>query len=171
MSTASTEDSPGKSGSVMAFLISIAIVSGMAVIAGWLLSGSIKGSADTAKQQVEEKNAKAESHGQNVDEQKTGHSKQTVVRLDPIIVGLGAKKEVWIRIEVAIVAMNEAHLDEPVMKVRIENDIAAYLQNVTLKQISGPSGYLHLKEDLLDRARLTTEGKVIELMILTLVTE
>ena len=53
----------------------------------------------------------------------------------------------------------------------IAEDIVAYLRTVPLAQIEGPSGFLHLREDLNDRARIRSGGKVRELVIQALVLE
>ena len=42
----------------------------------------------------------------------------------------------------------------------IAEDIVAYLRTVPLAQLEGPSGFLHLREDLNDRARIRSGGKV-----------
>ena len=53
----------------------------------------------------------------------------------------------------------------------ISEDILAYLRTVTLSQIEGPSGMQHLREDLVERARIRSEGRVKELVIQTLVVQ
>ena len=53
----------------------------------------------------------------------------------------------------------------------IGEDIVAYLRTVSLAQIEGPSGFLHLREDLNDRARIRTGGKIRELVVQALVLE
>ncbi len=53
----------------------------------------------------------------------------------------------------------------------ITEDIVAYLRTVSLAQIEGASGFQHLREDLNDRARVRSGGKVRELIIHTLIVE
>jgi flagellar FliL protein len=47
----------------------------------------------------------------------------------------------------------------------------AYLRTVPLAQIEGPSGFLHLREDLNERARIRSGGKVKELVVQSLMLE
>ena len=45
------------------------------------------------------------------------------------------------------------------------------MRTVPLAQLEGPSGFLHLREDLNDRARIRSGGKVRELVVHALVLE
>jgi flagellar FliL protein len=42
---------------------------------------------------------------------------------------------------------------------------------LSIDQIEGPSGFQHLREDLNDRVRVRSEGKVLELIIQSLILE
>ncbi len=53
----------------------------------------------------------------------------------------------------------------------ITEDIIAYLRTVPMSDLEGPSGFLHLREDLNDRVRIRSGGKVREVVIQTLVLE
>jgi flagellar FliL protein len=57
------------------------------------------------------------------------------------------------------------------MAAAIAEDVVAYLRTVPITQLEGPSGLLHLREDLNDRARIRSGGKVKELVIQSLVLE
>ena len=65
----------------------------------------------------------------------------------------------------------DATIGANAMAAAISEDIVAYLRTVPLVQIEGPSGFLHLREDLNDRARIRSGGKVRELVIQGLVLE
>ncbi len=95
----------------------------------------------------------------------------TLVALPPIVTNLGAPKDVWIRLEAAAVFKSVPDMNTDVVVAMIGEDILAYLRTVSLYQIEGASGFLHLREDLLDRAMIRTKGKVSDLVITSLVLE
>ena len=53
----------------------------------------------------------------------------------------------------------------------LDKDTVAYLRTLSLPLIEGASGLLHLREDLNDRARIRSGGKVRDLIIHTLIVE
>lgn len=53
----------------------------------------------------------------------------------------------------------------------IAEDFIAFLRTVSLSQVQGASGFQHLREDLNDRARIRSGGKVHDLVIHTLIFE
>ena len=69
------------------------------------------------------------------------------------------------RKERALQEANRALLGE------IAEDIIGYLRTVPMSDLEGPSGFLHLREDLNDRARIRSGGKIRELIIQALVLE
>lgn len=91
--------------------------------------------------------------------------------LPPVVTNLGNPSDVWIRIEASIVFDDEALQTDEVLAAKITEDILAYLRTVSLSQIEGPSGMQHLREDLADRARVRSDGRVAELVIQTLVVQ
>ena len=95
----------------------------------------------------------------------------TLVALPSIVTNLGAPKNVWIRLEAAAVFKTVPEMNTDVVAAMIGEDILAYLRTVSLYQIEGASGFLHLREDLLDRAMIRTKGKVSDLVITSLVVE
>ena len=54
---------------------------------------------------------------------------------------------------------------------QIAEDIIAFLRTVTLVQIQGASGFQHLREDLNDRVRVRSGGKVRDLVIQSMIIE
>lgn len=172
------EEIPDKKQSVMTFVIALVLVTVFAVGAGWFVATNllqpqnVAGAAAKEDQNklkaAETKNADKGDPKKHAKDQSDG---KAVTVLKPIVVELGRSKNTWIRVEMAVVADRSANLEDPLAKGRIANDIMAFLRNITIRQISGPSGYLHLKEDLLDRAKLSSEGKVDEVIITTLVVE
>ena len=91
--------------------------------------------------------------------------------LPPIVTNLASPKGTWIRIEASVVVGADAAAGANALVAAIAEDIVAYLRTVPLAQIEGPSGFLHLREDLNDRARIRTGGKIRELVVQALVLE
>lgn len=91
--------------------------------------------------------------------------------LAPIVTNLAAPADTWIRIEGSLVFEDESDTSDEVLSARIAEDILAFLQTVSLQQIETPSGMQHLREDLAERARIRSEGRVRELVVHTLVVQ
>ncbi len=89
--------------------------------------------------------------------------------LAPIVTNLAEPHDTWIRLEASIVFDDEAIATDDVLAGRITDDFLAYLRTVALSQVDGPSGMQHLREDLTDRARIRSDGRVREVVIQTLV--
>ena len=160
---------PQKTGSAAALAISFAILTVLALGAGWLLDIFVLEAANPPPAVAHDKAGKT---GADTAIAETGAKpKKITIGLAPIIVDLRSEEEIWMRIELILVADPESQLQEAVTKSQITADITALLRTLTPDQISGPSGFLHLKEDLLDRARLSSDGKVDDVLIVTLVVE
>ena len=65
----------------------------------------------------------------------------------------------------------ESGKESEAMIAEVTEDIVAFLRTVPLEQLEGPSGFQHLREDLNDRARVRSEGRVNELIVQGLVIE
>jgi flagellar FliL protein len=91
-----------------------------------------------------------------------------LVPLEPMTTNLAAPTTVWIRTEMSLLV--ESPLP-PELVETIHQDLFAYLRTLKLHQIEGASGYQHLKEDLEERARLRSDGKVKQILIRTLLLE
>lgn len=91
-----------------------------------------------------------------------------LVPLEPVTTNLAAPRDIWVRMELAIVFS----APPPPQLVRtIHEDILAYMRTVTLQQVQGASGFRHLKTDLEERARIRSDGLATQLMIRTLLFE
>ena len=91
-----------------------------------------------------------------------------LVPLEPVTTNLAAPRDIWVRMELAIVFT----APPPPQLVRtIHEDILAYMRTVTLQQVQGASGFRHLKTDLEERARIRSDGLATQLMIRTLLFE
>jgi flagellar FliL protein len=57
------------------------------------------------------------------------------------------------------------------MAGEIRQDVLAYLRTLSLAQIQGPSGLLHLREDLNERVKLRSKGVIQELVLESLIVQ
>ncbi|MFG1208682.1 flagellar basal body-associated FliL family protein [Xanthobacter flavus] len=91
--------------------------------------------------------------------------------LKPVVVNLAAPSSTFIRVEAAIVFKNGALVNPDVTAAELREDIMAYMRTLALSQLEGPSALQHLREDLNERARARSDGKVDELILSTLVVQ
>jgi flagellar protein FliL len=91
--------------------------------------------------------------------------------LAPITTNLASPANTWIRLETAALIKEDLGENGSVLMAQLAEDVVAYLRTVPLDQIEGPSGFQNLREDLNDRVRIRSEGKVTELIIQALVVE
>lgn len=95
-----------------------------------------------------------------------------VVRLAPILVNVANPADAWVRVEAsALFDSKENDDDVKLIVTKLTEDFVAYLKTVALSQIEGPSGFQHLREDLDDRARIRSDGKIKELVVESFVIE
>ncbi|MEH0076465.1 flagellar basal body-associated FliL family protein [Pannonibacter sp. Pt2] len=91
--------------------------------------------------------------------------------LKPLVTNLAAPREAWVRLQASVVIDQEGIDDVIVLLGYIEEDVLAYMRTVTLAQIEGAAGLQHLREDLNERARARSGGKVRELILESLVVQ
>ena len=168
---------PPKSSSLGYFgvLFALALV---AVSAGWFAADQLQMPQKAASFSKDVLAKKSQSDVGNSDKASAsdcdaaaGNPKSATIILDPIIVALQKSDNAFMRIELAIIPNEDADISSKEELLRIGSDIAAFTQTLTLQQISGPTGHLHFREDILDRVRLVTNGKVKDLLILSMVAE
>lgn len=90
--------------------------------------------------------------------------------LAPIVTNLAGSPPVWIRLEASLV-FHESADDADALAARISEDIVAFLRTISVKQIEGATGFQHLSEDLNERVRVRSSGRVQELVIQGLIIE
>jgi flagellar protein FliL len=154
---------PAAGPSLMSFILALAVLTGLAVGAGGmfgLLVLSKAGKPPPAK--VETPVAEARK-GRFSD-------KAALHALSPIITNLASPERMWIRLEASIVLDGEG-LDPKMLAASITEDTVIYLRTLSLPLIEGASGMLHLREELNDRARVRSGGKVRDLIVHTLILE
>lgn len=144
------------------FILIVAVLTVMAVAAGFFVGQKIS----SAGQQVAQgKGAEAASPGGSK------HMENANLRaLAPIVTNLAGSPPVWIRIEASLV-FRDVPSDADALSARIAEDIVAFLRTVPVKQIEGATGFQHLSEDLNDRVRVRSNGRVRELVIQGLILE
>ncbi|WP_035716032.1 flagellar basal body-associated FliL family protein [Azorhizobium doebereinerae] len=91
--------------------------------------------------------------------------------LKPVVVNLAAPANTWVRVEAAFVFKNGALANPALTEATLREDLMAYLRTITLSQLEGPSALQQLREDVSERARVRSEGRVDELIIETLVVQ
>ena len=176
-----TDEEDGKPKSqLVPTIIAFVVITAVAAGAGWFLGGdfSTRGLPEEKVASVVVKKAdmmgEEGGHGEGGEEGEEGavkHSGPTIAILNPIVSSLSDPNGVWLRLEVAVIFGEGKHYEGEIDKVSLQNDIVAYLRTIDSDLISGPSGFVHLHEDLVDRVRMTTGGRAEDVKILSLVAE
>ena len=94
---------------------------------------------------------------------------RTLKELTPVVTNLADPDGSWIRLQTAIVYDKT---DAPAMEAlapKVSEDVLAFVRTLTLEQIQGASGLEALRDDLNERAKVRSDGKVRELLIEMLV--
>jgi flagellar FliL protein len=158
MPNAEPEGKKSKGGlSILGLILLSLIAAGSGVGFGMVLPGLV----EPAKKPQPEESKAAEAHGPGAH----------LLPLTPITTNLSQPAATWVRLESMLVANQDLGVDGSVMVKRLSEDILGYLRTVSLDQISGPSGFQHLREDLNDRVRIRSEGKVSGIVITSLILE
>ncbi|WP_299866066.1 flagellar basal body-associated FliL family protein [uncultured Hoeflea sp.] len=162
------EEGKKKSGLIVTIAI-VLVLSGVAGAGGWVLGGVL--APQVAEEEEPVKTAKADAGGEKKDgKDDKGENKvrDNVVPLEPITTNLSYPSDNWIRIEVSLL-----YSDSPdeVLSDQIHQDILSYLRTVSLQQIEGPRGFQYLRDDLRERVKLRSEGRVNDILFRTFVIE
>jgi flagellar FliL protein len=187
-----------KSGGMAMLLLGLVGGGVVATVGGWLLGGMIAGAAierlapavppaasvgapgepsakaagekaGDAGHPPEGEAAKAETASD--DGHGGGHGGSSPVEMLPAITtNLAGPGDTWIRLELALVTHGGEPLSED-EKTQLSDGFLAALRNTPLSAITGPSGMLHLREDLTDTAMLATGEKVTDIRIISMVVE
>jgi flagellar FliL protein len=94
-----------------------------------------------------------------------------LVELAPIVTNLAEPAETWVRLQAAILLDPTDTRKPELVAAQIAEDFLGYLRTISLSSIGGPSGLRHLREDLDERARIRSDGKVREIVIRALVVQ
>jgi flagellar FliL protein len=90
--------------------------------------------------------------------------------MTPIVTNLAGSPPVWIRLEASLI-FNDNAADADALAAHISEDIIGFLRTVSVAQLEGAIGFQHLSEDLNDRVRVRSNGRVRELVIQGLIIE
>ena len=94
-----------------------------------------------------------------------------IKKLSPVVTNLSGSESDWVRIEASIVYKPGGEQNPDVLAAEAKQDILSYIRTMSLEQVQGPSGLLHLREDLNERAKLRSKGVVQELVLETLIVQ
>jgi flagellar protein FliL len=165
-----------KGGGLIVQIVLLLVMCCLAGGAGWGMSGFVSASAP-AKDEAAHAAAPvakdahgvpaADGHGESK-EGKVASLMGSALLLEPIVTNIASPQDVWVRLEMALVA--EGPLEEKIVQT-VREDLFAYVRTLRLSQLEGPSGFISLKADLLDRAKIRSEDKVSAVLIKTLLFE
>jgi flagellar FliL protein len=96
---------------------------------------------------------------------------EQVVMLPPVVTNLFGDGDTWVRLELAAIFSGEAAEGRDKLAAQIAGDTLAFVRTLKLSQLRGATGLLHLREDLSERARIRSDGKVSEIVVHSLVLE
>ena len=161
------EDETPKKEGIMGLILGLVVVSLMAVGTGWFVGSTI--GANNAKQAAEMK-AEEKTSKEGGEEAEKPPMIQTEV-LSPIVTNLMGSDNVWMRLELTVVMAENQKLGGELEKTKLVSELTAFLQTVKMQHISGPSGIIHLREDLVDRARIATQGRIENVLVTSMVVE
>lgn len=91
--------------------------------------------------------------------------------MPPIVTNLASPANTWVRIEASLVMEGENSAEANVLAAQIGEDLVAFLRTVALVQIEGASGFQHLREDINDRVRVRSGGRVKDLVFQSFIVE
>jgi len=93
----------------------------------------------------------------------------SVVEMPPIVTNIASPPDTWVRLEASIVVDPKALPKADVVAAEIAADELAYLRTLSVNELQGPIGLENIRQDLRDRAAVRSQGKVVDLLLKTLV--
>jgi len=161
-----TQQEENQGAGIKSLILAALLVGVMAALAGWFLGKKISEEASTSSISNQ---AQAEKTA-NGDKKSHYEANNALVPLTPIITNLGEAEKARLQMEITLIVKENSTLTLE-QQSEISNDFIALLRQMSIKQIKGPTGLMNLREDLLERARIRSEGKVSALLISSLVIE
>jgi len=159
---------PNKSGSVTstndlkALLVAAVVLTLPAVVAGWFIGHHIASHNNMNAPII------VSQEGNQAADLLLANSRVTI--LAPLISDLLPSEGGRVRIEIALVSRGQQPL-EPELIADISNDFVALLRQSAASQIKGATGFMYLREDLLERAIIRSHGQISNILIPTFVIE
>lgn len=108
-------------------------------------------------------------HGAAAEANASATASSRIVDVAPITTNLAVPDTIWIRLELSLLFEKEP--EDPELALTIQQDIMAYVRTVKLIQVQGASGYQHLKSDILERAKIRSQGLVKDVLFRTMIFE
>lgn len=145
-------------------VIALVILTALAGGGGWFAGAKLGlfSAAPTGGMNAAGKTSVAQEHSL------AGHD--SVIVLQPITTNLANPATTWVRLEASLVAKSDEKIS-PELAAEISNDFLAYIRTLSFPMLKGPTGLMYLREDLRDRAKVRSKGKITHVIISGLVVE
>jgi flagellar FliL protein len=177
MAVIEQQEAPAKSGPSLVVQIAVLLVMTAAAVGmGWFSGGYLNSTRGPQSAEVDKPTRIDKAHVKTSDKaatRKDGKEKAEgaelgVLPIEAITTNLAAPSDVWVRMELSLVFDGEP---DAAIAEQIHQDYLAFMRTVKLPQVEGASGFQHLKEDLEERARIRSNGRVKKILIKTLLFE
>ena len=177
MAVIEQEQAPAKSGPSLVVQIAVLLVMTAAAVGmGWFSGGYLNSTRGPQSPEIDKPTRVDKAHAKTTDKaatRKDGKEKAegdepSVLPIEAITTNLAAPSDIWVRMELSLVF--DGNPDAAVAE-QIHQDFLAFMRTVKLPQVEGASGFQHLKEDLEERARIRSNGRVKKILIKTLLFE
>jgi flagellar protein FliL len=96
---------------------------------------------------------------------------ERVMALPAIVTNLASPEQTRVRIEASVLLDGDLKEDAAALPAKIAEDIVAYLRTVPLAYFEGAGGFQNLREDLNDRSRVRSNGRVKDLIVQAFIIE
>ncbi|MCC6206313.1 MAG: flagellar basal body-associated FliL family protein [Hyphomicrobiales bacterium] len=166
---------PAKKGPSLIIQIAVLLVlTGVAVGGGWFTGNYMRGeqageAAPAAGDHAASSGHGAAEAGGHGETSASGEGQPTIIPMAAITTNLAQPSNTWVRMEISLVF--DKAPQNPELPDIIHQDFLTFVRTLKLHQIEGPSGFLHLRADLEERAQLRSDGAVKRILIRTLLLE
>jgi flagellar FliL protein len=167
------QDQNGESKKKPSPVITAAIVASLSILAGgggWFV-GNMVAPAPAEPEVAATEPAGGEHEapkGEEGDLPRLATEANGIVALEPFTSNLAYPADNLVRMEISLAFKGQP---DPALAEEIHQDIMTYMRTVSLQQIQGPRGFQYLRDDLIERVDLRSEGRVTNLMFRTFVIE
>ncbi|MBN9074672.1 MAG: hypothetical protein BGN87_22015 [Rhizobiales bacterium 65-79] len=177
MAVIEQEEAPAKSGPSLVVQIAVLLVMTVAAVGmGWFSGGYLNSTRGSEATETGKPTRVDKAHVKTTDKaatkkdgkENTEGEEPSVLPIEAITTNLAAPSDIWVRMELSLVF--DGNPDAAVAE-QIHQDFLAFMRTVKLPQVEGASGFQHLKEDLEERARIRSNGRVKKILIKTLLFE
>ncbi len=99
------------------------------------------------------------------------HAASYAKSIKPVVANLAEPRNVFVRVQGTVIFQKDAMEEASVLTSKIESDISAYIRTLTLADLEGAGGLVNLREDLNQRAKIRSKGKINEFILETMVVQ